>query len=40
MLELLSNFQLIYNNGEKEICVSQNSDTKIIISNSKSKWSW
>jgi hypothetical protein len=36
MLELLSNFQLIYNNGEKEICVSQNSDTKKIISNSKS----
>jgi hypothetical protein len=40
MLELLSSFQLVYNNGKEDICVSQDSTTKITFSNSKSKWTW
>jgi hypothetical protein len=41
VLSVMPDFKLIYIDRKKDkICVSQNSDTKIIISNSKSKWSW
>ena len=40
MLNLLSNFQLIYHDDRNKICVNQNSKTEVIVYNDKSKWSW
>lgn len=40
ILGLLSNFKVVYNNKEKKLCISQDEDTKIIVYNDKSKWSW
>ena len=40
VLNLIPDFELIYVSEKDKICISQDSVTRVIISNSKSKWSW
>lgn len=40
MLKLLTNFKLIYNDGEKDVCVNQDRNIPVGVYNDKTKWCW